>query len=136
MTPDEAFAAIALVAIACDGSMDRREAEALRHQLDMRTPFRDLSDDVMGNLFERLLEQIRDQGWERLITEAVGQLTLAQQETALAMAAQLVRCDGAVDPAEAAMLSRMASQLKLSESRAAQILDVIDVLNRDSLASE
>jgi hypothetical protein len=136
MTPDEAFAAIALAAIACDGSMDRREAAALRDQLDRRTPFRDLSDDVMGSLFEQLLAQIRDQGWERLIKESVEQLSLAQQETALAMAAQLVHCDGVVDPAEEAMLRRMASQLKLPEGRAAQIIDVIDVLHRDSLASE
>lgn len=136
MTPDQAFAAIALATIACDGSMDRREAAALRDQLGRRTPFRDLSDDVMGSLFELLLAQIRDQGWERLIKESVEQLNLAQQETALAMAAQLVHCDGVVDPAEEAMLRRMASQLKLPEGRAAQIIDVIDVLHRDSLASE
>ncbi len=135
MTPDEAFAAIALVAIACDGTMDPREAEALRDQLDRRTPFRDLSHEVLGSLFEQLLEQIRDQGCEHLIKKSVEQLSLAQQETALAMAAQLVHCDGVVDPAEETMLHRMASQLKLPEGRAAQILDVIDVLNRDSLAS-
>jgi hypothetical protein len=90
----------------------------------------------MGSLFDRLLAQIRDQGWERLINEALPQLTLTQQETALAMAALLVHCDRVVDPAEQAMLRRMASQLKLPEGRAAQILDVIDVLSRDSLASD
>ena len=135
MTPGEAFAAIALAAIACDGSMDRQEAVALRGQLNKRTPFRDLSDDSMGSLFDRLIAQIRDQGWESLINEALPQLTLSQQETALAMAAMLVHCDRVVDPAEDAMLRLMANQLKLPEGRAAQILDVINVLSRDSLAS-
>lgn len=136
MTRDEAFAAIALVAIACDGSMDHREAEALRQQLLLRTPFRDRSEEEMGSLFGRLLAQIRDQGWERLIHAAVGQLTLTQQETALAMAAQLVRCDGVVDPTEEAMLDTLAAELRLPEGRSAQILDVITVLNRDSLAGD
>lgn len=135
MTPSEAFAAIALAAVACDGSLDREEAQALRAQLEGRSPFRDLSEDTMGRLFDGLLEQLRRQGWESLISEAIPLLSTLQQETALAMAAQLVHCDRIVDPAEAEMLGRMAAQLNLSEARSAQILDVIALLNRDSLAS-
>ena len=136
MTPGEALAAIALAAIACDGSMDRQEAEDLQGQLNRRKPFCDFTDNSMGSLFDRLLAQIRDQGWERSINEGLPHLTLSQQETALAMAAMLVHCDRVVDPAEEAMLRRMASQLKLPEGRAAQILDVIDVLSWDSLAGD
>lgn len=135
MTPSEAFAAIALAAVACDGSLNREEAQALRAQLEGRSPFRDLSEDTMGRLFDGLLEQLRRQGWERLISEAIPLLSTPQQETALAMAAQLVHSDRIVDPAEAEMLGRMAAQLNLSEARSAQIFDVIALLNRDSLAS-
>jgi hypothetical protein len=61
-------------------------------------------------------------------------LSSAQQETALAMAAQLVHSDRVVAEAEQDLLREMASLMALPSGRAEQILDVIAVLNRDSLA--
>jgi len=134
MTPAEAFAALALVAVACDGSLEREEAHALRQQLEGRTPFRDLSEDRMGTLFDLLLERLRRDGWQGLLAEALPALSPEQQETGLAMAAQLVQCDRLVRPEELAMLESMAAQMSLPPERSRQILDVIRVLNRDSLA--
>jgi hypothetical protein len=51
------------------------------------------------------------------------------------MAAQLVHCDRKVAPEEQDLLQEMAAQMQLPPGRAEQILDVIAVLNRDSLAS-
>ena len=135
MTPAEAFAAVALVAVACDGVLDREEARALRGQLETRTPFRDQSELAMGDLFDGLLQTLRTRGADHLLTEALGQLTPDQQETALAMAAQLVHADRLVEPAEQELLERMANQLGVPAERSQQILDVIAVLNRDSLAA-
>ena len=134
MTPAEAFAAVALVAVACDGVLDREEARALRGQLEPRTPFRDQSESAMGELFDGLLQTLRTQGADPLLAEALGHLTPDQQETALAMAAQLVHADRVVEPAEQELLKRMANQLSVPAERSQQILDVIAVLNRDSLA--
>lgn len=134
MTPSEAFAAIALAAVACDGSLDRDEARALRLQLEARSPYRERSESAMGELFDGLLSRLRDEGWQNLLETAIPVLSVAQQETALAMAAQLVHCDRVVKPVEREMLESMAAQLTLPPERSRQILEVIHLLNRDSLA--
>ncbi len=135
MNPREAFAAIALVAVACDGNLDALEARALRTQLEARSPYASLSDEVMGTLFDGLLSRLRRDGWQTLLREALPALNDAQQETALAVAAQLIHCDRVVEPQERELLEQMAQQASLPAGRAEQILEVIAVLNRDSLAS-
>lgn len=134
MTPAEAFAALALVAVACDGSLEREEAHALREQLEARTPYRHLSEVSMGAMFDQLLGLLRRDGWQGLLAQALPALNAEQQETGLAIAAQLVHCDRLVQPEEVSMLESMAAQMTLSAERSRQILDVIRVLNRDSLA--
>ncbi|MFM7169229.1 MAG: tellurite resistance TerB family protein [Cyanobium sp.] len=136
MNSAEAFAAIALVAVACDGVMDPLEARLLRAQLDGRHPFRERSEESMGRLFEGLLDQLHTEGWRALISKAIPALSLSQQETALAMAAHLVHGDQTVTAEEAGLLQDMASLMTLPPHRAEQILEVIAVLHRDSLASK
>ena len=62
MTTPEAFAAIALAAVACDGKLGRDEAHALRCQLEYRSLYNDSSEAAMGELFDRLLQLLREQG--------------------------------------------------------------------------
>jgi len=134
MNVSKAFAAIALAAVACDGALGREEAKALRAQLDHRTPFADLSDQTIGAMFDDLLQILRDADIETLVAGAIPSLDPKQRETALAVAAQLVHSDRLVAPAERDFLDRLSAQLELPEGRAAQILEVIEILNRDSLA--
>ena len=135
MNPAEAFAAIALAAVACDGSLDQDEARSLRGQLERRHPYVERTEESMGRLFDVLLDQLRSEGWRTLLARAIPALSAPQQETALAMAAQLVHCNRVVAPEERELLQAMADQMPLPPGRAEQILDVIAVLNRDSLAS-
>jgi hypothetical protein len=130
----QAFAAIALAAVACDGELERREAQGLRQQLENRTPYADLSEEAMGDLLDQLLELVRDQGCGALIQTAVPVLSPPQRETALAMAAQLTRADQQVSPQESTFLQQLGQLMELEAGRAEQILEVIAVLNRDSLA--
>jgi hypothetical protein len=85
MTPSEAFAAVALVAVGCDNCLSREEARSLRLQLEGRSPYRDFSEEAMGQLFDGLLTRMREDGWRPLLRAAIEALTPAQQETALAM---------------------------------------------------
>ena len=62
---------------------------------------------------------------------AAPQLNLEQQETAFALAAQLIHCDRQVAAAEREFLIALADQLELAPERAQQILDVSELLNRD-----
>lgn len=134
MNSAEAFAAIALVAVACDGVVDPLEARLLRSQLDGRLPYRKRSEESMGRLFEELLHQLHSQGWRALISRAIPALSLDQQETALAMAAHLVHGDQSLSAEESGLLKELASLMSLPPERSDQILDVIAVLHRDSLA--
>lgn len=130
----EAFAAIALAAVACDGELASLEARELRQQLEYRQPYCHLGPEGMILLLDRLLQLLREQGWRALVAEAGPLLAWEQRETALALAGHLTRADHVQSGDEQAFLSTLAEQLAIPAERAATILEVIAVLNRDSLA--
>ena len=133
MNSAEAFAAIALAAVACDGSLGRDEAHALRAQLEYRSIYSNSSEAEMGDVFDRLLHRLRDQGVNGLVDEALPVLTLSQQQSALAVAAHLAHADRTVTDKESAFIKNLSSQIDLPEGEAASILGPIEALNRDSL---
>ena len=135
MTDAEAFASIALAAVACDGTLGREEAHALRRSLEFRTPYRDRTEQEMGALFDRLLVTLREQGVNQLVTEALPALTPIQQETALAVAVQLTHADREVSAAESLFLNQLCERLSLPDGRAVLIMEAIMALHRDSLSA-
>ncbi len=134
MDASKAFAAIALAAVACDGALGQEEAHALRSQLEHRTPYADLSERQMGDLFDALLSELRARGIEALVAAAVPALDGEQRATALAVAAQLVHADRVLATSERAFLQALSAQLELPGGQADQIIAAIQALNRDSLA--
>ena len=135
MTDAEAFASIALAAVACDGTLGREEAHALRRELEYRTPYKDRTEQQMGALFDRLLFTLREQGVNQLVTEALPALNPIQQETALAVAVQLTHADRDVSPAEQMFLNQLCDRLSLPDGRAVAVMEAIMALHRDSLSS-
>ena len=135
MTTQEAFAAIALAAVACDGRLGRDEAHALRCQLEYRSLYSDSSEAAMGQLFDRLLLLLRDQGVDGLIASALPQLNEMQQQSALAVAAHLVHADRKVTPEETEFLDQLTSQMSLPVNEARMVVQAIEALNRDMLDS-
>lgn len=133
MNPSEAFAAIGLAAVACDGALDADEAAMLRQLLEVRSPYSNLGEAVMGAMFDGLLGRLRTGGWETLLMEAAPVLTPAQQETAYAMAALLVHTNRSLKPVEQQMLKRLGELISVPTERCGQILEVMAVLHRDSL---
>jgi hypothetical protein len=133
MNPSEAFAAIGLAAVACDGTLDGDEAAMLRQLLEVRSPYGQLGEAVMGAMFDGLLGRLRSGGWEQLLADAAPVLSPPQQETAYAMAALLVHTNRSFKPVEQAMLQRLGELIRVPAERCAQILDVMAVLHRDSL---
>ena len=130
----EAFAAIALAAVACDGELGSLEARGLRQQLEYREPYCHLSDTAMAELLDRLLLILRQQGCQALVHQAAPLLGPNQRETALAVAADLTRADHIETSDEHRFLLDLAEQLEIQPERSAQILEVIALLNSDSLA--
>ena len=135
MTTPEAFAAIALAAVSCDGKLGRDEAHALRCQLEYRSLYSDSSEAAMGQLFDRLLLLLRDQGVDGLIASALPQLNARQQQSALAVAAHLVHADRKVTPEETEFLDQLTSQMSLPVNEARMVVQAIEALNRDMLDS-
>lgn len=136
MDSTQAFAAIALCAVACDGVLGKDEAHALRRHLEYRTPYSQRTEEEMGDLFDHLLEALRqDDGLNQLIGEAIPALSATQQETALAVAAQLVHADRVVEAEESAFLKTLCARMTLAAGKAEGIVEAIMALNRDSLAS-
>ena len=135
MTDAEAFASIALAAVACDGTLGREEAHALRRSLEYRTPYKDRTEQQMGALFDRLLVTLREQGVNQLVTDALPALTPIQQETALAVAVQLAHADRDVSPAEQLFLNQLCDRLSLPDGRAVVVMEAIMALYRDSLST-
>ena len=135
MTDADAFAAIALAAVACDGALGREEAHALRRSLEFRTPYKNCTDQEMGSLFDRLLHTLRESGVNQLVDEALPALTSLQQETALALAVQLAYADRKVTPEENTFLKQLCERVSLPEGRAEAVMGAIMALHRDSLSS-
>ena len=133
MNSAEAFAAIALAAVACDGSLGRDEAHALRTQLEYRSWYSSSTEADMGDLFDRLLHNLRDQGVGGLIEQALPVLSSSQQQSALAVAAHLTHADSNVTEEESAFLLDLSPRMSLPEGEAASILVAIEALNRDRL---
>jgi hypothetical protein len=130
----QAFAAIALAAVACDGELAAVEARSLRQHLEFRQPFCTYSDAAMAALLDQLLTILRSQGWEALVAQAAPHLTPLQSETALAVAASLIQADHVEQRSEASFLSQLSDALAIAPDRATTIRDVVALLNRDSLA--
>ena len=135
MTESEAFAAIAQATQPSDRTLGKDEAHALRLQLEYRTPYKDRSESEMAMLFDQLLKRLREQGSSQLIKDALPQLKESQQETALAVAIQLVHADRNVNSEEQTFLNELVQSVDLPQGKAQAVMDSIMALNRDSLAS-
>jgi hypothetical protein len=133
-SPAEAFAAIALAAVCCDGELSAAEARGLRQLLEFRTPFRHRDAAEMGALLDHLLAILRCDGWPALVEQAVPLLTPDQRQTALAVAVQLTLVDEVSCTDERRFLQQLADRLEVAPDRLATIEDVIGLLHRDSLA--
>lgn len=127
----EAFAAIPLAAVCCDQSFGKDEARVIREQLLERSAYRAMVPYAFGLLIATLLKRIREGSWQALIRDAAPILSSDQQETAFALACQLIHCDREVVAMEHQFLSELAAELKLSDDRAQLIQEVCELLNRD-----
>ena len=89
----------------------------------------------MGELFDRLLLLLREQGVQGLIASALPELTDRQQQSALAVAAHLVHADRKITPEETDLLNQLTRQMSLPENEARMVVQAIEALNRDMLDS-
>lgn len=130
-----AFAAIALAAVSWDGVLSMAGSRALRHSLDYRHPYCDYGDAGMVKLMDHLLREMRNKGAQHLMVEAAEALNPRQRATAYAVAAEIMRSDGPLQPDEHNILSNLAITLGLSEGETDKVLAVMDVLHADVVSA-
>jgi len=128
-----AFAAIALAAVSWDGVLTMAGSRSLRHSLDYRNPYRQYGQDKMVGLMDNLLSELRRVGPQHLMVEAAEQLTPRQRTTAYAVAAEIMRSDGPLQPDERNILTNLAITLELSDEDIAPVLAAMDLLHADVL---
>ena len=134
MDAPTAFAAIALAAVSWDGVLTRAGSRSLRHALDYRHPFLDYGDERMVRMMDGLLADLRHKGAQNLMVEAALVLDPSQRATAYAVAAEIMRSDGPLQPDESNILIHLATTLALTDEITAPVQAVMDLLHADVLA--
>lgn len=130
LSPAEAFAAIALVAIAADGYLSDQEGRDMNMLLSRMQLFRSFSNEVMHRMLDKLLATLKRQGPSDLIDLAKRNLPQELRETAFAVATDLVLSDGTVTSQEQAFLDDLYRILEIPGDTALQIVQVMTIKNR------
>jgi tellurite resistance protein len=130
LKPEEAFAAVALVAIAADGYLSDQEGRDMTNMLARMRLFQNYSSDVMRRMFDKLLSLLKLKGPSTLIDQAKLRLPVELRETAFAIATDLVLSDGTVTSQEQAFLDDLYRILEISGDTALQIVQVMTIKNR------
>lgn len=130
LSPAEAFAAIALLAVASDGYLADAEAQVLSTTLSRMQLFRSYPGDVMRRMFDRLLGILSKQGSQTLFNLAVDTLPHDLYETVFAVTTDIVLADGEVTPKEEKLLNELCNSLEIDENKAVKIIDVMLIKNK------
>ncbi|WP_341732585.1 tellurite resistance TerB family protein [Microcoleus sp. EPA2] len=128
--PAEAFAAIALIAVAADGYINENESQVLSMTLSRMQLFRSYPNDVMKKMLDRLLMLLQRQGVQVLFNAALATLPDELKETVFAVTTDIALADGEVSQEEEQLLNDLYIALGLSEEIAIKIIDVMLIKNK------
>lgn len=128
--PAEAFAAIALIAVAADGYINDSESQVLSMTLSRMQLFRSYPNDVMKKMLDRLLMLLQRQGVQALFNAALAMLPDELKETVFAVTTDIALADGEISQEEEQLLNDLYSALGLSEEIALKIIDVMLIKNK------
>lgn len=130
LTAPEAFAAIALAAVASDGYLSEEEAQTIPFTLSRMQLFKGYSDDMMRRLFDRLLARLQQDGVSALFSSAQDSLGAELRETAFTVATDLVLADGIVTEEEEQFLKDLEGALGVDSTLAQSVIQVMQIKNR------
>lgn len=128
--PAEAFAAIALIAIASDGHFSEEEIDLINTTLRRMQLFKSYPGDVLRRMYDKLFGILRRDGAAALLNLAKSSLPLELREPAFAIATDLVLVDGTVTSEEEAFLNDLCNVLEISQGIAVKIIEVMLIKNQ------
>ena len=129
LTPDDAFIALLIAAMAANGHVSAKEAERAQHIIWSMRRFRHRSGEAVGRRIERMRTLIEKRGASPVIEAAVRQIPRRLRRAAFAIAADLVLVVGRMQRSEERFLRGPAANLELDRQIVKSILDVIRVKN-------
>lgn len=129
LEPDEAFAAIILIAIAAEEYSTDRAARAIAALSRMQL-FHNHSQELMQSLFERLHNNLERLGLAILLKAAVASLPRDLNETAFAQATDIVFAKGNISKADEERLHQLYQALGIAEAAALTIMEVMMIKNQ------
>ncbi len=130
LNPAEAFASIALVAIAADGYLADQEGEDMSLLLSRMKLFNNYRGEGLHRMLDHLLDRLKQDGPGKLVATAKQCLPPELRETAFAIATDLILSDRTVTQQEQAFLDDLYRILELPEPLALQIVHVMTIKNR------
>ncbi len=130
LEPAEAFAAIALIAVAADGIITESEKQGISNIFSRMELFSNYSDQGKREMLNRLLGMIKNKEIKPLFDAAVAKLPKDLRETVFAVSTDLVLVDGDLAEEEEQLLNELYSALEISEAVATQIIDVMMIKNK------
>ncbi|NEP86859.1 MAG: tellurite resistance TerB family protein [Okeania sp. SIO2C2] len=130
LEPAEAFAAIALIAVAADGVITKSESQGINNIFSRMQLFSDYSKERKTEMQDRLLNMIKNQEIKPLFDAAVAKLPKELRETVFAVSTDLVLVDGDLAEEEEQLLNELYNALEISEAVATKIIDVIMIKNK------
>lgn len=130
LTPAEAFAAIALTAVAADGYITGSETQIINTTLSRMELFKNCSSHEKHSMIDRLFSQIKEQGYDKLMESAIAQLPKDLRETVFAIATDITLADGELSDEEENLLNALYSSLEIEEEMANKIIEVMFIKNK------
>ncbi|NES88460.1 MULTISPECIES: tellurite resistance TerB family protein [Okeania] len=130
LEPAEAFAAIALIAVAADGVITKSESQGINNIFSRMQLFSDYPKERKTEMQDRLLDMIKNQEIKPLFDAAVAKLPKELRETVFAVSTDLVLVDGDLAEEEEQLLNELYNALEISEAVATKIIDVIMIKNK------
>ena len=130
LSTPEAYAAVAVAAIAADGNVTDDEANRTALNLATVAVFRRYELREMGDVLNRVALLIQRRGPAAVLKAAKETLSSAQAESAFFLAADLTLADGSFGSDEREFLEQLKNSLMVNDSTALKIVEVVVIKNR------
>ena len=129
-SPQEAYAAITILAIASDGYLAHEELDAITINLSRMHLFQHLRPDTMQRMYTKLFDILRKEGADLLLESVKETLPSELRESAFAMCCDLTLSDGLMSLDEQTFLKQLHQLLEIPADTADRILSVMHIRNR------
>ncbi len=130
LSKTEAYAAVAVAAIAADGSISNEEVTRTAMNLAAIPSFSKFDMRDMGDVLNKVAGLIKRRGAAAVMPAVKAALSKEQAEQAFFFAADLVLADGTVEKEERLFLEELRVALGIEEPLSLKIVEVVVIKNR------